>query len=112
MHREDLESEHFLNEIASDVFRSLSDMRFIELLDDRFCPIDEALGPVRCDHSFENTIEILQTKEVSEEDIEDVLAVLRSRGACCDCEVLYNIAETSRLKAKYWREKIRNEFLI
>jgi len=36
------------------------------------------------------------------EDVRDVLDVLRSQGACCDCEVLYNVAENSRLKARYW----------
>ena len=37
------------------------------------------------------------------DEIADVLAVLQSRGACCDCEVLYNVAEESRLKARYWK---------
>jgi hypothetical protein len=35
-------------------------------------------------------------------ELEDIFAVLQSKGGCCDCEVLYNVAETSRLKANYW----------
>jgi hypothetical protein len=37
--------------------------------------------------------------------IEDVLAVLQSRGACCDCEVLYNVADESRMKAEKWKSE-------
>ena len=39
------------------------------------------------------------------DDVDDILAVLTSRGACCDCEVLYNVAEESRLKAQYWSSR-------
>jgi hypothetical protein len=39
------------------------------------------------------------------DDISDVLAVLRSKGGCCDCEVLYNGAEEGRLKTKYWKSR-------
>jgi hypothetical protein len=34
-----------------------------------------------------------------------MFAVLRAQGACCDCEVLYNVAESSRLKAEYWKRQ-------
>ena len=37
--------------------------------------------------------------------IADALAVLKSKGACCDCEILYNVAEKARLKARYWQSK-------
>ena len=37
--------------------------------------------------------------------MEEVFDVLRSQGGFCDCEVLYNVSESSRLKATYWRDK-------
>lgn len=39
------------------------------------------------------------------EEIEDILAVMRFHGGSCDCEILYNVAEESRLKAKYWKSR-------
>jgi hypothetical protein len=39
------------------------------------------------------------------DDIADVLAAPHWRGACCDCEVRYNVAEESRLNAKYWKAR-------
>ena len=39
----------------------------------------------------------------SRDDLEDTFAVLKPKGEFCDCEVLYNVAEFSRLKAQYWR---------
>jgi uncharacterized protein DUF2695 len=32
-------------------------------------------------------------------EVDNIFAMLQSKGGCCDCEVLYNVAETSRLKA-------------
>jgi hypothetical protein len=48
---------------------------------------------------------ILQASGFEHDDFSDIFAVLQSKGACCDCEVLYNVAEKSRLKAKYWRSR-------
>lgn len=104
---EHLEDERYVSEIAPDVLHVLSRMRFFDLLDDRLCP---SLGSnlIPCTHKFEKTVEILKISNMSSGDINDVLAVLRFKGACCDCEVLYNVAEESRLKAKYWKGKAQN----
>jgi hypothetical protein len=42
---------------------------------------------------------------MDDEETADVLAVMRLNGGCCDCEILYNVAEESRLKAKYWKAR-------
>jgi len=55
--------------------------------------------------SFEISTKILRDSGMDCDDIADVLAVLHWRGACCDCEVLYNVAEESRLNAKYWKAR-------
>jgi hypothetical protein len=38
-------------------------------------------------------------------ELEDIFNVLKSQGGCCDCEILYNVAESSRLKAQYWKSR-------
>jgi hypothetical protein len=35
------------------------------------------------------------------------IKMLDSQGGCCDCELLYDVAEFSRLKTDYWRNRTR-----
>jgi len=96
----------YLESIAPDVLGALEIRRYFELLDDKFCPVEDSSSPAQCGHSFAVSRGILTDLGLgSVDDVEDVLAVLRSRGGCCDCEVLYNVAEESRLKAKYWKAR-------
>ena len=44
---------------------------------------------------------------MASEEIADVLAVMRFKGGRCDCEILYNVGEESRLKAEYWKGRYR-----
>ena len=46
--------------------------------------------------------DILREAGYDPEALQDILDVLRSQGGCCDCEILYNVADTSRLKTNYW----------
>jgi hypothetical protein len=67
----------------------------------------------KCGHSFDRSIGILHDLGMDSGDVEDVLAVLRSSGGCCDCEVLYNVADESRLKSEYWKaraQKLNSDF--
>jgi hypothetical protein len=91
----------FVNDIAPDVLGVLEKERFFERLDELFCPADPSIQSVKCGHSFGHSVSILRNLGMDSDDVGDVLAVLRSRGVCCDCEVLYNLAEESRLKAQY-----------
>src|ERR1700735_3715965 len=91
--------------IAANVLGVLRQDHFFELLDDRFSPTDPKQLPVRCAHRYGNTLEILKSLGMDDEETEDVLAVMRLSGGCCDCEILYNVAEESRLKAEYWKAR-------
>jgi hypothetical protein len=95
----------FVDDIALDVLGVLKADRFFEQLDDLFCPLDPSTVPVKCGHSFERSLNILRGLGMDSDDIYDVLAVLKSRGGCCDCEALYNVVEESRLKATYWKAR-------
>lgn len=78
----------FVNKIAPAVLSVLEKERFFERLDDLLCPADSSAERVTCEHSFNISVSILRNLAMDSDDIEDVLAVLHSKGACCDCEVL------------------------
>jgi hypothetical protein len=95
----------FLNEVAEDVLGVLRKSRFFGRLEDRFCAPQSPAIPLKCSHSFALSIQVLRELGMDAQDIGDVLAVFRHRGACCDCEVLHNVADRSRLKMSYWNPK-------
>jgi hypothetical protein len=97
--------DEFVDDIAPDVLGVLRQIRFFELLDDSFCPTDLTQNASQCAHSFEVSGSILAGLGMSADDIQDVLDVLSSQGASCDCEILYNVAEESRFRARYWKDR-------
>lgn len=76
---------------------------FFDALDEALCPADESKPPVICRTNYGNSERILIELGFERGDFEDIFDVLRGRGGFCDCEILYNAVEASRLKAKYWR---------
>jgi hypothetical protein len=105
MGNSDFRTDEFVNDIAEDVLGVLRKERFFERLDDIFCPEESGQVRASCGQSFAHSTGILREAGMDSDDIDDVLAVLRSKGGCCDCEVLYNVALESRLKAKYWKAR-------
>ncbi len=96
----------YVDDVAPDVLGVLDRLNFFARLDDWFCPLEDPERQVPCGaRSFEISTKILRDLGMDSEDIADTLAVLHSRGACCDCEVLYNVAEESRLKARCWKAR-------
>jgi Protein of unknown function (DUF2695) len=102
---DDLRDAEFAHSIREAVLGVLQKDRFFELLDNRFCPVEPQEQPTQCGHSYANTIEILNALGMGPEEVEDVIAVMRFSGGCCDCEILLNVAEESRLKSKYWKAR-------
>ena len=94
--------DEFVSSIASGVMRCLTSSSCFEKLDDLLSPEDNSGASQNCDGTYRLSESILQASGFEREDLSDIFAVLQSKGACCDCEVLYNAAEKSRLKAKYW----------
>jgi hypothetical protein len=100
------DDSEYVDDIAPDVLGVLDRLHFFERLDDWFCPREDPERQIPCGaRSFEISTKILRDLGMDSDDIADVLEVLHSRGACCDCEVLYNVAEESRLKARYWKAR-------
>ena len=57
-----------------------------------------------CDGTYKLSESIFLVSGFERDDLDDkFFAVLQSKGGCCDYEALHNVAETSRLKATYWR---------
>ena len=108
MNDDNLYDEELVNSIAPNVLAVLGRDKFFERLDDLFCPNDDSRKRERCQHSFEISTSVLRDIGFDSEEIRDVIEVLHANGACCDCEVLYNVAEESRLKSEYWKARALN----
>lgn len=60
-----------------------------------------------CGGDYKVSEAILRAAGFDSTELTDIFNVLKSRGGCCDCEALYNVAETSRLKTEYWRDRAK-----
>jgi hypothetical protein len=109
MSTDNLYDDELVNDITPNVFAVLGREKFFERLDDRFCPIDASQKRSLCQKSFEISTSVLRDIGFDSEEIRDVIEVLHANGACCDCEVLYNVAEESRLKSGYWKARAFNK---
>jgi hypothetical protein len=98
-----MSEDEFFDEIAPTVLPVLKGRGFFERLDDWMCPTDTSRKPEACQHSYLISTKVLVDCDFSSEDIAEILKVLSSRGGCCDCEILFNVAEQSRLKSQYWK---------
>jgi hypothetical protein len=99
------DSDDFTSSITPDVMTCLHRSEFFQRLDDLLCPTtsDHVREVCRGDYRLATTL--LEGSGFDSTDLEDIFDVLRSQGACCDCEILYNVADSSRLKAEYWKNR-------
>lgn len=94
-----------ISSIASDVMTCLRRSLFFERLDDVLCPKEESGEREVCAGNYRISERVLEASGFDSGDCEDIFNVLRAQGACCDCEILYNVVESSRLKAEYWKNR-------
>jgi hypothetical protein len=97
--------EDMIASITSDVMGTLQRKGFFTGLDEMFCPEGTATQAQTCSGDFRYAKQILELCGFQEPDWSDVFHVLMGQGAFCDCEILYNAATESRLKAQYWRRE-------
>jgi hypothetical protein len=104
---EDLEypDSELIADIAPDVMRALAGARFFEALDHVLCPADGSRPRQPCHGDYRHARTALLARGFRQEELFDVFHVLMTRGGYCDCEILYNAVEESRLKAEYWRAR-------
>ena len=101
--------DELISSIAPDVMTCLGRCNYFEKLDELLSPIDNSTPHEKCDGSFRLSETILLASGFERDALDDIIAVLQSKGGFCDCEVLYNAAETSRLKTNYWRSQVSGE---
>jgi hypothetical protein len=104
---EDLEypDSELIGDITPDVMRALLGARIFAALDDLLCPADASHPRQPCHGDFRHARAILLARGFTQDELFDVFHVLMARGGYCDCEILYNAVEESRLKAEYWRAR-------
>jgi hypothetical protein len=95
--------DQLIEAIAPDVLKALANKGFFEVLDDQMCPEDPTAARVLCQGALAISTTTLITFGFDRLEIADIHAVLATRGGFCDCEVLYNVAEESRLKSEHWK---------
>ena len=82
--------------ITPDVMTCLRRANFFERLDDALCPEQDPDKREVCGGDYKISRRILEAGGFDSQDLEDIFSVLKARGGCCDCEILYNVAESSR----------------
>ena len=92
-------------EITPDVMRCLVGASVFEVLDDVLCPADQSKVRQRCHGDYRHARGVLRARGFRANEEFDVFHVLMARGGYCDCEILYNAVEESRLKAEYWQAR-------
>jgi hypothetical protein len=103
----DLQSpgEELIDEITPDVMKCVERSGFMLVLDDAFCPVAPSSPGAACLGDFRVAKEVLLKCRFTPDEFSDVLHVLMAKGAFCDCEILYNIAEHSRYREAYWKKR-------
>jgi len=92
--------------ITPDVRKVLDRSNFFASLDNLLCPTGPLDQREHCHGDHRLSEAILRASEFDATELVDIFEVLRSKGGSCDCEILYNVADQSRLKAEYWRGKV------
>ncbi len=104
--------EELVARISPNIMRVLQGSGFFSGLDDLMSPLDETREPQVCHGDFRHAKRVLAGKGFGErngiDDVFDICHVLMAKGGYCDCEILYNISEESRLKATYWKNRAEN----
>jgi hypothetical protein len=94
-----------VDSIAPFVIKKLTSVGFFKKLDDILCPSENGASPGHCQGRYEISEQLLRSLGFDDQERNEIFEVLRSKGGFCDCEILYNVVETSRLKATYWKAR-------
>jgi len=109
-HMDSASDDDLISSITPDVMKCLGRCGFFEKLDGLLSPEDNSIPAKGCDGTYKLSESVLLAAGFDRGELDDIFGVLQSKGGCCDCEVLYNVAETSRLKANYWRSRAAGQF--
>jgi hypothetical protein len=108
---EDLQypDEQLIESIAPAVLTAIERRGVFARLDDLMAPDSEAGASEPCHGDFRLLKRVLAEKGFGKrgeiDEVFDICHVIMARGGYCDCEVLYNVSDKNRLKARYWEER-------
>ena len=103
--------EELTASITPGVMRVLGGLSFFEKLDHALSPENSTTAPARCNATYELSETILRESGIEASDFPDIFCVLRAQGGSCDCEILYNVSESNRLKRHHWMERAQGRIL-
>lgn len=101
--------DELIEQIEPDVMLVLEKSGFLRALDLAFCPRLPFTRPAQCHGDYRVSRALLAKHGFSPDEHFDIFHVLMARGGYCDCEILYNAAEESRLKARYRRARAKGQ---
>jgi hypothetical protein len=100
--------EELITSISSNVLATVERAGVFSALDDLLAP-ESSVGAVSCHGDFRHTKDVLKQKGFGQrgdiDEVFDICHVFMARGGYCDCEVLFNVSETNRLKSRYWKKR-------
>jgi hypothetical protein len=102
--------EDFIASITPDVIGALQKSHFFAALDELFLPKGSTVQQHTCSGEFRHAKRALKLCGFEESDWSDVFHVLMGQGAFCDCEILFNAADESRLRAQYWKRRLHETY--
>jgi Protein of unknown function (DUF2695) len=94
--------DDFIESIAPDVLGVLAKSQFFQRLEGLVWP-DGPDGRKVCGNAYANTVSLMTADGHSAEDQGEILAVMRSLGGFCDCEIMLNAAPECRVREAYWK---------
>jgi hypothetical protein len=95
--------------ITPDVMTYLRRSQFFERLDDLMCPKEGDGELTFCGGDYKIATTVLEDTGFDSTELPDIFNVLKFQGGCSDCEILYNVAQSSRMKAQYWKSRAHAE---
>jgi hypothetical protein len=99
--------EELIKSITPDVMKCINASGFLKALDDVFCPRLPFKAKARCHGDFRISKELLPKHGFTVDEFFDIFHVLMAQGGFCDCEIIFNVAEESRLKSAYWKARAK-----
>jgi len=99
--------EEYIKDSAPFITEALEKIKFFKKLDNQMLPINPFKKAKKCHGDFAITKTILIKNNFNKNEIFDICHMLISKGGYCDCEVLYNVAEESRYRKKYWKNRLK-----
>jgi hypothetical protein len=97
--------DQLIADITSDVLKVVNAAQIFETLDNVLSPLEPGKAQALCYGDYRHTRKILLERGFTNDEFFDVFHVFMAQGGFCDCEILYNVAPSSRLATEYLKNR-------